>query len=160
MTDQRSSSASAALADELERLKEASDNTFDGDPYGGSDTQDALDQCVNDNFSAIIDALRGVAQAAIGRDAIAKIIDPDCARALVTEREWCEKWGKTFETFAAGYIRRWNVALAKADAILAASSLPSTDWAAAAERAKAASDKVLADAKVDPTELQKPYLVP
>lgn len=34
------------------------------------------------------------------------------------------------------------------------------DWAATAERARAASDRVIADARVDPADLQKPYRSP
>jgi hypothetical protein len=65
------------------------------------------------------DAVAGDAKA-LDREALAGIIDPDCAAALITEREWCEKWGKDFDKFAYSYIMRWHRALAKADAILAA----------------------------------------
>lgn len=79
------------------------------------DDYDRAVECVLDDLEAIL----SVAQGSPDRDAIARIIDPDCADALITERKWCEQYNKHFETFAQGYIRRWEHALAKADAILA-----------------------------------------
>jgi hypothetical protein len=68
---------------------------------------------------------RDVAQPTpITAEDIAKIIDPDCAQALVTEREWCDRWQKNFETFAAGYISRWEKAMVKAKAIITIAAQP------------------------------------
>jgi len=101
-------------------------------PQGKADAGRKWDQGEHEGCG--IDSERAFHASVVGeREAIARIIEPECFIDLEREREWCTKHNRPLTQWAQGHIRRCEAALTKAGAILALTSQGKADAGGAAQ---------------------------